>query len=353
MKLRISVLAGVLFSSAPILLADFQYEQTTKITGGLMASMARFGGARATQPQTATVAVKGNRMVHVSSNSASITDLDKETMTHVDFEKKTYSVTTFQQMREMMEEAARKMKGREGGDDANISFSASVKQTGQKKAVNGMNANEFILIMAMSGTDAKTGQSGAMNITNDMWMAPEISGYQEVRDFERRMAEKLGATFSGSNPLASMRPGMGKGLAEMAKEMSKLKGIPVMQVMRMGSTPDGKPLPAASEAPELSSQSQVNVGDAAGKAAGDAAIGSALGRLGGLGGVGGLGGFGRKKKQDQQQDPPAQPQPAKPAAGGGLLMETTTELSSFSSAPVDAAKFDVPAGFKQVEGRGR
>jgi hypothetical protein len=30
-------------------------------------------------------------------------------------------------------------------------------------------------------------------------------------------------------------------------------------------------------------------------------------------------------------------------------MEITSELSGFSSGPVDASKFEVPAGFKQVE----
>ncbi len=30
-------------------------------------------------------------------------------------------------------------------------------------------------------------------------------------------------------------------------------------------------------------------------------------------------------------------------------MEMTTELTGFSSAPVDASRFQVPAGFKQVD----
>ncbi len=344
MKSRLTLVAGVLLSSTSVLLADFQYEQTTRITGGFLAGMARLGG-RAGQPTTATVAVKGNRMVHLTGNTASITDLDKETITNVDFDKKTYSVMTFQEMKEMIERASERMHGK--NDDANMTFTASVKETGKKQAVKGLSANEFILIMAVQGTDAKSGQSGAINITNDMWMAPEVPGYQEVRDFQKRMAEKLGSTFAGANPMMGMRPGMGKGLAEMAKEMSKLKCIPVMQVMRMGSTPDGKPLPSASEAPELSQQSQPDVGAAAGRSASDAAIGSALGRLGG---VGGLGGFGRKKKQDQDQPQPQQ-QAKGGGAGAGMLMETTTEMGSFSSAPVDASKFDVPAGFKQVERR--
>ena len=45
------------------------------------------------------------------------------------------------------------------------------------------------------------------------------------------------------------QPGAGKGMADMVEEMSKLKGIPVLQIMRMGTTADGSPLPAASEAP--------------------------------------------------------------------------------------------------------
>ena len=48
----------------------------------------------------------------------------------------------------------------------------------------------------------------------------------------------------------------------------------------------------------------------------------------------------------------AAPAPAAGAAGPtppGTLMELTTELTAFSSAPVDAAKLSVPAGFKQVD----
>jgi flagellar motor protein MotB len=44
----------------------------------------------------------------------------------------------------------------------------------------------------------------------------------------------------------------------MAKEMSKLKGVPVMQVMRMGSTANGEPLSAASEAPLPASSGPAN-----------------------------------------------------------------------------------------------
>ncbi len=57
-----------------------------------------------------------------------------------------------------------------------------------------------------------------------------------------------GAGRDMSAMLAS-QPGATAAMADMAKEMEKIKGVPVMQVMRMGTTLDGKPLPAASEAP--------------------------------------------------------------------------------------------------------
>ena len=359
MRYRIASISGLALLTCGALFADFQYEQTTRITGGFIASMGRLAPKSVTEPQTSTVLLKGNRMAHISARSASIVDLDKETITNVDFDKKTYSVMTFQQMRQAMEEGLNELeKNKAGANDADLRFNASVKETGNSKTVSGLPAKEFVLTMTMAATDAKSGQSGAMHITNDMWMASDVPGYDEVRRFYLRMAEKMGTTFTGLNPAAAFgRPGIGKGLAEMAKEMAKLKGVPVMQVTRMGSTADGKPLPSATEAPELSKQSQMQmptageVGQKAATGAAESAAGAAAGRIGRLGGIaggmGGLGGFGRKKQQDQQ---PKEERPQQqPGAGAGLLMETTMESGNFSSASVDGSKLEVPAGFKQVE----
>ncbi len=350
----IKVVALTVLSTAA-LLADFQYQETTRVSGGVLAGLGRFAG-KALDPVTHTVAVKGNHMSRMTSRTGEIIDLDKETITNIDFDKRTYSVTTFEQMRQAMRDASQRMQDnqtahREPAPDTSkgeVSFKGSVKETGQSKTVSGVNAHEYIMIMQMIGTDKQSGQSGAMNITNDMWMAPEIRGYQEVRDFQRRMGEKMGRMLgaSGFNPTPLMNVNMGKGMAEMAKEMAKLKGTPVLQVMRMGATADGQPLPAASEAPGLSTQNQMpSNGEIAGRAASGAASSAISGQLGRLGGLGGLGGFGKKKPREQ----PAGDSAAGAAAGGGLLMEMTIESSGFSQAPVDSSKFEVPGGLKQVE----
>ena len=43
------------------------------------------------------------------------------------------------------------------------------------------------------------------------------------------------------------QPGAGDGLKQMVEELSKLRGVPVLQIMRMGTTADGTPLPGAEQ----------------------------------------------------------------------------------------------------------
>jgi hypothetical protein len=246
-----------------------------------------------------------------------------------------------------------------------MKFKVTVTNTGASKQVAGLAASESILKMSMEAKDQQSGQAGNVAITNDMWMAPEIPGYGEVRDFNARMAAKMGMTFGGATSSLSpqtsgMQPGMFSGMAEMAKEMSKLKGVPVSQVMRMGTTMDGSPLPAASEAP-LPASNGPNAGAVAGQTATNAAnsaantaasnaenqAGSHMGSFSGVASsIGNLGGFGfHKKKPDAATQPAAANSPPPNSA---VLMESTTETTNFSSAAVDATLFNVPAGYSKV-----
>ena len=172
------------------------------------------------------------------------------------------------------------------------------------------------------------------------------------------------------NPqLFAMQPGMGKGLQQMVDEMSKLKRVPVLQVMRVGTSSNGQPLPAASEAPLPASPAMPSTQDLAGAVANQAAasaeqaaasqVASKVG-LGGLASaaVGGFGGFGHKKKKADAEPQPAASSPGSqqqtPAAGAApfaVLMESTTETTNYSRAPVDASHFAVPAGYQQIEPR--
>mgnify|MGYP001546341058 CR=1 FL=1 len=292
-------------------------------------------------------------MAHVNAQTIEIIELDKETITNVDLEKHTYTQMTFEQMRQQIDQAMQQAKERQAQqpaaptapqqtpDNVQMQFKVNVRNTGATKQVSGLNAGESILTMQMVGTDTTNGQQGAFAITNDMWLAPEIPGYGELRDFYKKMGDKMGNMFSGmSASMAAMQPAAAQGMSEMVKEVSKLKGIPVQQITRMGATANGAPLPAASEAPlppTSSGPPPPSAGDVAKQSASDA-IASKLGGFG-------FSGFGHKKQQQPPPDDTADTTQQTPSAV--VLMESTTELASFSSDPIDPEKFAVPVGFTE------
>ncbi|HZY62744.1 MAG TPA: hypothetical protein VFE38_09475 [Edaphobacter sp.] len=374
MKIRYSSMAGLLAVLPFVLIAssafaDFSYTETTQITGGSIVQLMKVAGAfsktarQAGEPMVSTVIIKGNRMAHISPQHTEIVDLDKETITSIDNLKHEYTVMTFDQMRQRMEEAMQKAKEEQqkkgsasqpADSNTDVKFQVHVRDTGATKEVAGLNTNESILTMAMDATDKTSGQTGSLAITNDLWLAPEVPGYDEVKDFNRRYAEKMKMVFSGIlNPsMFAQQPGAGQGMADMIKEMSKLKGIPVLQVMRMGTTLNGAPLPAASEAPLPPSPEMPSAGDVAQNAAKESATSAIASKMGSLGGLaGGFGGFGHKKKKAEAPQPTAaQGQPDSPAQAA-VLVESNTQLSDFSQASVDESKFEIPAGYRQVEPR--
>ncbi len=344
-----------------VLFADFSYQQTTQITGGSVLGMLKMAGAlssqarKAGEPVVSTVYLKGNRMANVATDSIEIVDLDHETITHIDTVKRTYTVMTFQQMKEQMAKARQEMEKRQAehsagtaapdpnADNVKMSFDVHVRKTGAEKQLSGLATGEAILTMLMNATDQNSKQTGTMAITNDMWLAPEIPGYSELRDFHMRMAAKMGMMTAGAgldfSKILAQNPGAGQALVDMGKEMQKIEGVPVMQIMRMGTTTDGRPLPAASEAPlpPDSSPAMPSGGDIA-KESATSALTSHLP-------FGGLGGFGHKKKNSQ---PPPDQDAKTPPPTSMVLMESQVTSSNFSSGPVDPSHFEVPAGYKQI-----
>jgi len=346
---------GVLATLAsPVAFADFTYTETTQITGGSIVAMMKMAGAfskqarQAGDPIVSTVMIKGNRMTRINAQRTEIVDLDRETITNMDHVKRQYTVMTFAQMKQQVEAAMQKAKKSDNpAANTEVNFRVNGRNTGAARDVSGLNASEAILTMAVDATDKNSGQTGALAITNDMWLAPDIPGYDEAREFYNRYATKLGVVFSGgiSQSMLAMQPGAGQGLADMVKEMSKLKGIPVLQVMRMGTTSNGAPLPAASEAP-LPAPAASPAMPSAGEVAQESATSAIAGKLG----LGGFGGFGKKKADLPPAAAADQAHGAAPATAA-VLVESNTQMTSFSQATVDASRFDVPPGYKQVDAK--
>jgi len=311
--------------------ADFSYQETTQMTGGALVKILRLGGPftrKAREPIVSTVLIKGNRMATLGKENSTIIDVDKETITEINLSKKTYSVVTFAQMRQAMDDAiakaeantrAQQKKQQKAAPKGNVEakFKVSAKATGKTKKVQNLNAKEMVVTMDLEGTDKDTGQSGSMTVIEDAWMAT-VAGYDQVKAFHQKMAQKLAREFQPElSRMAMSDPRMMQGLSEAAKEMSKVAGVPVETVMKMGTGITADSTDSSSEKDKPSVRDAVNS------------------RLP----------FGRKKNDD----PPPDQKNDQKQSGPALLLEMTTEMSSFSSGAVDGSKFDVPAGFKQVD----
>lgn len=327
--------------------ADFSYVETSELTGGSMKSMVQMAGRFGGQSMNTKthVFLSGSRMAQIREDSATVIDLDAETITDINYKKRETSVTTFAQMRQALDaqraELDKRMaKARKDNPDAadlQMRFNVEVNDPGRNETVNGMDAKEMILLVTAEAQQRGGGPAGAMNIATNMWLA-EVDGSDEVRRFYQAMSEKLNWA-----PNAAMLQGMGQGmnmgdsLAEMQKKMAELKGVPVKQIIRMGSSSDGMAALAQQDQQQVAAQQQQQ--EQAQPSMKDA-----------LKGLGGFGGFGRKKKdrEQTQQAPPPQAAGA-PGAQAGVMMEMTVLQSEFSTAPIGEDKFKAPSSFKTVE----
>jgi hypothetical protein len=396
---KITALAVILLANR-LMLADASYQETTQITGGTMVDTLKSVSFLKSvnnmfAPMTTTRMVHGNQMAVVSKDSTEITDLDKEMIIHIDNVHRTYTVTTFAQMRQafadmpkQMEQAQAQMKqaqapAQQPKSNIQTSFDVSAKNTGVTKEVNGLTAQEQLITMQMHMTDPDASPTNGVNsmtyvITTDAWIAPDPPEVKEIQDFDLRFGQKLMAGVdmsafkaqmaemsqmghnSGMAQLFGAKPGSAEAMAQMQKEIAKLKGTRVMEVTRMGGSGTGPGVTQNSTQTATATPPAGSTDNVAGQVATDTATQTAAGEVGKLGvfgnalGSSALGAFHRKKAATPTPAPTPAAATTTAAADGtqtasAVLMETTTQKSNFSRETLPSSAFLVPGGFKKVE----
>ena len=240
--------------------ADFSYVSTRKSAQGTAAG----AGEQVTKHY-----LKGQKMKMDSGRTATIFDFEAQTMTLIDTAAKTYKVTPFAELA--------KGAGASTMAKADVSAKVDVKETGQKKIINGLNCSEVVMSIAMEG-GAAAAQGMKMQMEMDMWFSSDAPGASELRAFYQKNGERFpwSAMGGGANP------GMAKAIADMQKAMTKQGGVPVLQITRMKS--------AGNE--------QMNANVASSRAAGgDEEAGRTAGGDGGAG-AGADGRDGRRRRGD-------------------------------------------------------
>ena len=207
-----------------------------------------FGGKAAREGVRASVAVKGDRKASISDSAGQIIDLKEEKIYDLDVKKKTYKVVTFAELQRRMEEARKKAEEdakkaqaeqqtaqppADSKDQKQLDVDFDLKETGQKKTINGFDTREIIMTITMREKGKTLEQSGGMLLTSDIWMASRIAAMQEIADFDIRYARQLaGPMIAGASPdemAAAMAtyPMMKDAISHMRSESVKMDGTPI------------------------------------------------------------------------------------------------------------------------------
>jgi hypothetical protein len=255
------VLTGLVLSSYSVR-ADVRADEKTRVelAGMLGRMMNLFGGKAAHEGVTSTVAVKGDRKATLNDNTGQIIDLAEEKIYDLDLKKKTYKVTTFAELRRRMEEAkkkaeedARKESAREkekapepDPNQKQVEIDFDVKNTGQKKAINGFDTHEAVMTITVREKGKTLEEGGGMVVASDMWLAPKIAAMREIAEFDARYAQKLyGAMIAGVSAeqmaaAMAMYPMMKQALGRMSTEGAKLDGTAIQTTTTMDAVPSAE-----------------------------------------------------------------------------------------------------------------
>jgi hypothetical protein len=219
-------------------------KSTIKFEGMLGRMFSLFGGKAAKEGIEARTAVNKNRKATMNDSTGNITDLSEEKVYDLDMKKKTYTVTTFEELRRRMREAEEKAKkeaekeepgqkteAQKPTKEYEVDFDA--KDTGQKKQVAGYDTHNTIVTITVREKGKTLEEAGGIVMTNDMWLGPEIPQMKEFSDFDIRYWKQLqgpqAAAMSAEQMAAvlAMFPLVGKAMERMQKDGDKLKGTPL------------------------------------------------------------------------------------------------------------------------------
>jgi hypothetical protein len=237
----------VLLLLAAPLLAEMKTRDRTQVhfEGMLGRMFSMFGGRAAKEGVESTTAVKGNRKATFNDATGKIIDLSEEKMYDLDVKKKTYTVTTFDELRRRMREQADKAKQQAQKEEPGQQQEAQkpqkeyeidfdVKETGQKKQIAGYDTHQTIVTVTVREKGKTLEEGGGLVMTNDMWLGPVIPQLRESAEFDARYWKQLegpqmAADLSADQmaALMAMYPLISKASDRMAKNGDKLKGTPL------------------------------------------------------------------------------------------------------------------------------
>jgi hypothetical protein len=243
MKRAMMVVLVVVAAGAGPARADVKVQERTqlKLTGALGVAQRLLG---AKDPVTHTVAVRGDRKLTLEDGGGELIDLAEEKVFRLDPKAKTYKVTTFEELRKQMKAAeedakreAKEPKDAKAGKDPRakeLEVDLDVKQTGQKKVINGFDTQQAIITVTIRTKGQTLEEGGGTVITADTWLTRKVAARDEISAFDMRYLKKLYGEDSArammgafSALAATTVQGLGPGMEKLRSASGKLEGYPI------------------------------------------------------------------------------------------------------------------------------
>ena len=321
MRNLLALIAALTFSLSAF--ADANVREKTQVHfGGLIGGVMNvFGGKATREGIESNTIVKGDRMARINGSNSQIVDLGEEKIYQLDYDRHTYTVMTFAEMRKQLEEAqerARREQSKEPSskkDDApEYEVDFDMKNTGNKQAINGYDTHEVIATVTVRQKGKTLEQGGGAVLTSDMWMGPRVPAMREIADFDRRYFQQLyGGTSLGGDMqkmamLMATSPAFAKAMKTFSEKRSSFEGTPIRTTLTVDTVAN----------PNAEANDQQSESSSPG-----AVIGGLMGRL-------------RKRQAERNQSE---------GANRNRLFESTTELMNATTS-ASSADVAIPAGFK-------
>jgi hypothetical protein len=270
-----------------------------------------------------------------------ITDIDADVVRTLDRKKKTYTERPITLPKEKEQPPGQAEKDKGAGEEKPkvrvVRNEISVKDTGEKKTINGFDCNRYVVTWLIETENIETGERSKTTMTNDLWNTPETKEIRALQkeelEFANAYMKKLGLSVSpedarkfGMTAVAGMfgddEQAVKKKLKELQEKMAKIKGYPIATALKWEV-----------ESPEAARQAGV---EKTGKES------EGVDLSGGIGGL--LGGLAKKAAKKKAAESAKER-----ATEGQVLFDFYSEIKKIDVSSIPSSDFEVPSGYKRIK----
>jgi hypothetical protein len=214
--------------------------------------------------QKEKVSVYGHLKRVDEDDTSTITDVDNRRMIFLNHDKDEYSVMTFEEMAEMIDEMTAwgkakvdekkaEMEADEDVPEYTADFDLEVHDTGKKKKIDGNEAKQKVMIIETifqpkDEAAADSLPSGSFYVVTDMWQAEDIPEMAVETEFNRSLGEAMGREMMETNMASVMSqllesdPRVGEAMEKAKEELGNMEGVTLESTMYFVTVPAGMDL---------------------------------------------------------------------------------------------------------------